>query len=296
MKRALYYPLLFYFLFLFTSGRSPVLYAQFRTNIFGTAEAASVLVGQAGNIKSVLFDKKNILFDNEGYFIFGFDRDAKGAYILKVTFKDKKVETFNYNIDAAGYEQQAISGLQKKMVLPPKKERKRIAAESQIISSEKKKLLSGQNAFYKTGFIPPIDSAEITGVFGNTRILNGIKKSPHNGVDYSADEGEPVKAAGDGIVLVARRNFYYNGTFIMIDHGQGLTTNYLHLSKLLVKRGDKVSKGNIIGAVGSTGRSTGPHLHFGVQLFNKRIDPLHLLQLTPFLPASEKNEELKKPD
>lgn len=254
-------------------------YPQTITKFTGVAAPGNVIVGYAENIKSILFEKKKINFDPDGYFIIGFDRDAKGAYQLKITFKDKRTEVFDYNIDPEKFETQRINGLQKKLVLPPKKERLRIARESQIISTDKKNTFSENNAFYKTGFITPVDSAEITGWFGSGRILNGIKKSPHNGIDYSTEEGKPVKAAGDGVVLVARTNFYYNGTFIMIDHGGGLITIYLHLSKLHVKRGDKVSKGDLIGEVGSTGRSTGSHLHFGVQLFNKRIDPLCLFQL-----------------
>jgi murein DD-endopeptidase MepM/ murein hydrolase activator NlpD len=270
----------FLYLFLFLSSNYTAdLYGQFRTNIFGTAAAASVLVGQADNIKSVQLNKKTIPFDKEGYFIFGFDRDSKGEFILKILFKDKKAETFVYDINPGEYETQAINGLKKKMVLPSRKDKKRIAGEYKLLSADKKKLLSGKNAFYKTGFAYPIDSVDITSVFGNGRILNGIKKSPHDGVDFSADEGTPVKAAGDGIVLVARRNFYYNGTFIMIDHGHSLITNYLHLSKLSVKRGDRVSKGDVIGEVGSTGRATGPHLHWGAQLLKKRIDPMCLLKL-----------------
>lgn len=279
MHKRPYYNLPFFISLLLALNFSTILNAQFRTNIFGTAAAANVMVGHADNIKSILFDKKTIPFDKEGFFIFGFDRDSKGEYVLKITYKDKKVETFVYDINPGEYETQAINGLKKKMVLPSRKDKKRIAGESRIISAEKKKLLSGKNAFYKTGFSYPVDSVDISSVFGSGRILNGVKKSPHNGVDFSADEGTPVKAAGDGMVLVARQNFYYNGTFIMIDHGHGLTTNYLHLSKLNVKRGDRVSRGDVIGEVGSTGRATGPHLHWGAQLLNKRIDPMCLLQL-----------------
>ena len=109
--------------------------------------------------------------------------------------------------------------------------------------------------------------------------MNGVPENIHNGLDIAKKKGSPVYASSDGIVRIAGNNFYYNGTFVLIDHGQGLTTVYLHFSKLLVKTGDRVKKGEIIGEIGTTGRSTGPHLHWGVQWYNKRIDPESLLNL-----------------
>ncbi len=255
------------------------LIAQQRTLFTGTPEAGSVIIGRADKIKSIIFEKKKLNFSKDGYFVFGFDRDAKGKYVLKITFKDKKTETYTYQIEPREYEVQRINGLPKNMVTPSRKLRARISRESKIIAGQKKKMLTDYIAYFKNGFITPVDSVDIRSLFGSARILDGIKKNPHNGIDFGADEGTPVKAAGDGVVLVALHNFYYNGTFVMIDHGLGLITIYLHLSRLDVKKGDKVKKGEIIGAVGSTGRATGPHLHFGVELFKKRIDPMSILQL-----------------
>lgn len=282
--------LIYLFLGLFLQSLISIapLYAQFRTEIFGTAAAGSILIGKGDKIKSVVFDKKNIPVNKEGWFIVGFDRDAKGLFRLKVTYKDKKSETFEYEIDPGEYDIQKINGLSRQMVTPSKKIRTRISRESKIIAAQKKKLLSDKSSSFASGFIVPVDSAEITGVFGSGRVLNGKKRNPHNGVDYGADEGEPVKASGDGTVILAESNFYYNGTFIMISHGMGLHTIYLHLSKLNVKRGDNVKAGDIIGEVGSTGRSTGPHLHFGLQLFQKRIDPMVLFNLNLPLKDSTK--------
>lgn len=271
--------ILFLYTFILFCLSTSLIYSQERVKLFGTASAGSIVIGRAEEIKSISFEKKNILFDKEGWFVIGFDRDAKGSYSLIFTFKDKQTETHKFVIEPREYEIQRISGINKKMVTPPKKVLKRIAGETKIIAAEKKKMSAATTAFFKTGFALPIDSAEIKSVFGSARVLNGVKKAPHNGVDFAEEEGKPVKAAGDGIVILAEHNFYYNGTFIMIDHGFGLVSIYLHLSKLHVKRGDKVLKGDLIGEVGSTGRSTGAHLHWGIQLYNKRIDPLCLLQL-----------------
>jgi murein DD-endopeptidase MepM/ murein hydrolase activator NlpD len=254
------------------------LHAQFRTEIFGTAAPGYVLVGHAQDIKSILFENRKVNFSADGWFIVGFDRDANGLYRLKINFNDKKTESFDYTVDVREYETQRINGLQKQMVIPPKKARARISEESAIIAAQKKKLLTDKSDFFSKGFITPVDSPVIHSVFGSGRVLNGVKKNPHNGIDYAGEAGDSVKAACDGTVILAEHNFYYNGSFIMISHGLGLYTIYLHLSKVNVKRGDKVLAGDIIGEIGSTGRSTGPHLHFGAQLFNIHIDPAALLQ------------------
>jgi murein DD-endopeptidase MepM/ murein hydrolase activator NlpD len=258
---------------------STLTYAQFRTELNGTAAPGSIIVGHAENIKSIFLDKAKIDFTKDGWFLIGFDRDAKGHYRLKITFTDKKVENFDYDLEPREYEVQRIGGLSKSMVTPPAKIRKRIAEESKVIATQKKKLLTDKSTGFLAGFIQPVDTGAIRSVFGSMRVLNGVKKNPHNGIDYGAAEGDSVKAACGGTVILAEHNFFYNGTFIMISHGLGLYTIYLHLSKLHVKRGDVVKQGNLIGEVGSTGRSTGPHLHFGAQLFKKQIDPLMLLQL-----------------
>ncbi len=256
-----------------------IIYPQSKVQFYGQAAAGNVVIGKAEKIKSVLFEKKKVSFDEEGYFIIGFDRNAKGKYPLKITFADKTIETHTLIIEPAEYETQKIKGMKRSLVIPPKKEAKRIRAETKEIASQKKSSANLKTAFFKTGFTVPIDSSEMTSFFGSGRVLNGIKRNPHNGVDFNAPTGRAVKAAGDGIVILAENDFFYNGTFVMINHGCGLITNYLHLSKVFVKRGDKVVKGDLIGEVGSTGRSTGPHLHWGVVLGNKRIDPLCLLKL-----------------
>lgn len=277
MKKTFVLPALI-FLSIILTAFSP-LHAQFRTEIFGTAAPGNILVGHAQDIKSIIFENKKVKFSDDGWFIVGFDRDAKGSYRLKITFNDKKTESFDYDVEVREYETQRINGLQKQMVIPPKKVRARISQESAIIAAQKKKLLTDKSDFFSKGFITPVDSPVIHSVFGSGRVLNGVKKNPHNGIDYAGVEGDSVKAACDGTVILAEHNFYYNGSFIMISHGLGLYTIYLHLSKVNVKRGDKVAAGEIIGEIGSTGRSTGPHLHFGAQLFNKHIDPAALLQL-----------------
>ena len=141
------------------------------------------------------------------------------------------------------------------------------------------------NALYMSGFAYPVDSVNIKSVFGSQRILNGKKANIHNGLDFSAEVGDSIRAISDGIVRIAGKSFYYNGNFILLDHGQGLTSVYLHMSKIIAKDNQKIKKGEVIGLAGSTGRATGPHLHLGVQWYKKRIDPMSLFNL--ILPSKE---------
>lgn len=121
--------------------------------------------------------------------------------------------------------------------------------------------------------------ASISDVFGSQRIFNGVAQRPHLGLDFRVPTGTPVRAMNDGTVLLARP-LYYEGNFIVIDHGQGLLTLYLHLSEFKVKEGDTVKRGQVIGLSGGTGRATGPHLHVAVRWQGTYLDPGRLLQLT----------------
>ncbi len=127
-------------------------------------------------------------------------------------------------------------------------------------------------------FIDPLPGKEIGTPFGVRRFINKIPKNPHSGVDVSADLGDPVLAPNDGVVVLVDEQFY-SGRSIVIDHGQGIYTMFFHLSKIGVVPGQAVMKGDHIGEVGSTGRSSGPHLHWGVRIQGARVDPLALLKI-----------------
>lgn len=260
------------YIFIFTIA----VYSQ-QLKLSGKFEPGSVIAGSAKNIKRVLLDNKRIQFDKSGKFIFGFDRDAKGTHILKVIYKNGKSETKKIKLPKRKYQIQRLK-IAEKYVRPPKEELARIDYEAKEMESARAEVGKIDSAFFSSGFVMPAEG-KITGIFGSQRILNNVPKNIHNGVDISADEGDSIFAAADGIVRIAGENFYYNGNFVLIDHGQGLTTIYLHMSKLDVKTGDSVTKGQKIGEVGSTGRSTSAHLHFGVQWYKKRIDPMSLFEI-----------------
>jgi len=118
----------------------------------------------------------------------------------------------------------------------------------------------------------------ISGVYGSQRILNGKPKWPHYGIDIAAEKGTKIKSSATGVVTMAETDLYYTGGTIIMDHGHGISTIYSHLATLNVQVGDEVLQGDIIGTVGSTGRSTGPHLDFRVNWFQTRLDPMSVLK------------------
>lgn len=126
-------------------------------------------------------------------------------------------------------------------------------------------------------FTAPVDAA-ISDVFGSQRIFNGKTSSPHLGLDFRVPTGTPVAAMNDGTVMLARP-LYFEGNFVVVDHGQGLLTLYLHLSEFKVKEGDQVKRGQVVGLSGGTGRATGPHLHVAVRWQGTYLDPSSLLRL-----------------
>ncbi|HEY5998294.1 MAG TPA: M23 family metallopeptidase [bacterium] len=158
------------------------------------------------------------------------------------------------------------------MVTPPKELEERIAREQEQAAAVYRE--SGGGALW-TGAFERALAERAAGNFGRRRILNGIPKSPHAGQDYTAPAGTPVHAIAAGRVRLAR-DFYYSGLTVLVDHGAGLVSQYLHLEKLLVAEGEQVAAGQVVGRVGSTGRATGPHLHLGVRLFEQRVDPERL--------------------
>jgi murein DD-endopeptidase MepM/ murein hydrolase activator NlpD len=127
-------------------------------------------------------------------------------------------------------------------------------------------------------FIRPVEG-ELSGAFGLSRVINGQRRSPHTGIDLRAEEGTPVLACNSGMVALVDQLFF-SGKSVILDHGWGLYSMYFHLSEILVKEEDRVSKGAMLGRVGSTGRSTKPHLHWGIRMNGARVDPLSLLGVT----------------
>jgi murein DD-endopeptidase MepM/ murein hydrolase activator NlpD len=210
-------------------------------------------------------------------FLLGVDLDAvPGKSKIVVSRKGGAREQFKITIVKRAFPEERLT-LPPTMVTPPKELEERIARE-QALASEVYRT-SAAAKLWERGFVPALEQ-KAAGNFGRRRILNGLPKSPHAGQDYTAPAGTPVKAVAGGTVRLAG-DFYYSGLTILVDHGAGLVSQYLHLEKMLVAEGDTVSAGQVIGRVGSTGRATGPHLHLGVRLYEQRVDPEKLWGLFP---------------
>lgn len=130
---------------------------------------------------------------------------------------------------------------------------------------------------FTASFIAPVNG-RISGVFGSQRILDGKPRQPHSGVDFAAPEGAPVKAPAAGSVTLVDPDMYFSGGTVILDHGHGISSVFIHLSRIDVRVGQRIARGEVIGAVGATGRATGPNLHWGVSWFETRLDPQLLLR------------------
>ena len=135
-----------------------------------------------------------------------------------------------------------------------------------------------KDRLWKGRFLRPVQG-EISTPFGLRRVINRQNKSPHSGVDLRADEGMPILASNSGAVVLVD-DFFFSGKSVILDHGQGIYSMYFHLSEILAREGEKISKGDVLGQVGSTGRSTGPHLHWGVRVHGAKVDPFSLIRVT----------------
>ena len=221
----------------------------------------------------VKFKERLIRKTSKGFFVIGFGRDHPNIANLSIKINQKWVSK-NLYIKKRIYKTQVINGLEKKMVTPPKSFYDRIIRENKAIKNVRN--LDSDIDFIFQKFNWPAKGI-ISGVFGSQRILNGKPKRPHYGIDIAAKKGTSVLAPIESIVRMAEKNLYYTGGTIMLDHGHGVTSVYSHLSLINVNVGDKVKKGQKIGEIGSTGRSTGPHLDWRINWFLERLDPALLV-------------------
>ena len=221
-----------------------------------------------GNV--IKLEKRELRISSSGSFVFGFSRDTKKRLQLMIDRPNGLSETRIINVEPRKYRMQRINGLPKNMISPPKKVLERIIIENKKI--KKVRMRDSNFSFWKSGFVWPA-KGRISGVYGSQRILNGRPKQPHYGIDIAAPRGSLVVAPTGGVVALAEPDLYYSGGTIIIDHGHGLTSAFLHMDKLFVVVGDVVSQSQPIGTIGSTGRSTGPHLDWRINWFEKRIDP-----------------------
>ena len=242
----------------------------------GKFNQGSFILGITSPGAKVKVDKKDILVTKDGYFAFGIGRDRKNDITIRI-IKDTKLDVIIKKVFKRKYKIQRIDGLPEKKVTPPKEVYERIKRENKLIGEARS--IESDLTFFTKKFINPLDNAIVTGVYGSQRILNGKPKWPHYGLDFAAKEGTKVKAMLDGTATMVETDLFYTGGTLIFDHGHGISTLYMHLKDIYVQKGQKVKQGEIIGTVGSTGRSTGPHLDVRLNWFGVRLDPATVLNL-----------------
>ncbi|MCB1751307.1 MAG: M23 family metallopeptidase [Gammaproteobacteria bacterium] len=249
-----------------------------RLSLSGPLVQGGLVTGKSDSGVKVTIDGAPVRVSEEGYFLIGFDRDHGAVSQVKVVYPDGRIESRTLKIKKRDYDIQRIDGLPKRKVTPEKIDYERIRRETEAIKQARKQ--DDPRTDFLQGWIWPVEGP-ISGVYGSQRVLNGKPRRPHYGVDIAAPVGTPVKAPADGIVTLVHPDMFYSGATLVLDHGHKLSSSFLHLNRTLVKAGDRIHKGDIIAEVGATGRVTGAHLDWRMNLRNARIDPQLLVGAMP---------------
>ena len=240
-----------------------------RFSVTGAMTQGSLATGKAPPGSLVALDGRPLRVLADGRFTFGFAPDQTKASLVTVRYPDGGGDSRSFAPSARQYETQRVNGLPQKTVTPPPEVAARIAHEAETIYLSRLNDSGGSD--FLSGFDWPAPGI-LSGVFGSRRIDNGVPMAAHYGVDMAAPVGTPIIAPADGVVSISD-DYYLDGGLTLIDHGQGVSTAYLHQSKRLVKAGEAVKRGQRIGLIGATGRATGPHLHWAMNWFEVRLDP-----------------------
>ena len=210
-----------------------------------------------------------------GTVVFGVGRDEKGPLRIEIKRPDGIRDAAQIMVTARDWPLEHVNGVPPKTVNPPPDIAARIKCEQALVVAARSR--DDDRTDFAQAFVWPVQG-RISGRFGNGRVYNGQPGSGHSGMDIAVPTGTPVKAPAAGVVTFAAPDLYLTGGTLLLDHGFGVSSNFLHLSRIDVKVGDRVEQGQVIGAVGATGRATGPHLHWGMNWFDVRIDPLLVLE------------------
>lgn len=250
------------------------------TTLAGNAIQGGMLRGHTLPSATVTFADITVPVLPDGAFLLGLGRDMPRSNELTITTDETCVQ--QVAVAAREYRLQEITGVPQQTVTPSEEHLERIRAERAKVRTAKAQRLALDDGFraVRDGFAWPV-TGRISGVYGSQRIYNGTPGTPHYGVDVARPTGTPVTAPAAGRVTLAEPDLFYSGGTVILDHGYGLSSSFLHLSEVLVSVGDQLAPGDLIGAIGATGRATGPHLDWRMSWFNQRIDPQLLVPPMP---------------
>jgi len=272
-----YFLLIGLFFFLSSLGL-PSVAAENPLELRGHWEQGGVIVGRVLPGYSIEYHGHSLRLTQEGYFVLGLGRDAgpKANVTLISPSGARQVKTFS--VSQRRYDIQRVTGVPQKTVEPDPEQVKRAQLEAQMAANARKQDLA-LDAFARP-FHWPL-TGRISGIYGSQRVYNGVPGTPHFGVDIARPVGTLVRAPASGVVTLVHPDMFFSGGTLIIDHGHGLSSTFIHLSKLLVKKGEIITQGQPIALVGQTGRATGPHLDWRMNWFEERVDPQLLVGPMP---------------
>lgn len=235
----------------------------------GTLEQGALLRGHVTPGTKVLLNGEPLKVNSQGDFAFGFEREAPLQHILTMSYPDGRSETRELKIAERQYRIAKVNGISQKIMQPDTQDVARAAKDSAMVKQAR--AISSDESGFAEDFIWPL-TGRISGVYGSQRVYNGKPGNPHYGVDVAAKTGTVVVAPADGVITLAVPDMFYSGGTVIIDHGYGVSSTFLHLSKLYLQPGDRVKQGQAVAEVGATGRASGPHLDWRINWYQMRLD------------------------
>ncbi len=242
-----------------------------------SASQGALVFGKVPPGSQVRHRERHLRSTGYGTVVLGVGRDEAGPLKVDITTPSGRTESVSIAVTARDWPVENISGVPPRTVNPPPDIAERIKREQALVTAARER--DDDRNDFALPFQWPVQG-RISGRFGNARVYNGQPGAGHSGMDIAAPTGTPVKAPAGGMVTFASPHLYLTGGTLLLDHGHGVSSNFLHLSRIDVKVGDRVESGQVVGAVGATGRATGPHLHWGMSWFDVRVDPLLVLERT----------------
>ena len=257
------------------SAAAPAQAADARTVFPASVPQGSMVIGKVPPGSVVRYGGRTLRVTPYGSVVFGVGRDASGTLNVEIQPPGGAPQRAAIAVTPRDFPTEYIQGVPPKTVNPPPEIAARIEREQAQVTAAR--VRDDERPDFAQPFQWPVQG-RISGRFGTQRVSSGQKGSGHSGMDIAAPTGTPVKAPAAGVITFAAPDLYLTGGTVLLDHGHGVSSNFLHLSRIDVKVGDRIAQGQIVGAVGATGRATGPHLHWGMNWFDVRIDPLLVLE------------------
>ncbi|PMG73059.1 peptidase [Shewanella sp. 10N.286.51.B7] len=259
--------------------------AQAEINLQGKFEQGALVRGHVPAGSTVKLNGEDIGITAKGEFAIGFEREAKAEQMLEVVYPSGLTELKPLKIATKEYKIDRVTGISKKIMKPNPAAQERAAKDAKQTRAARN-TFSEQTAFMQD-FIWPV-TGRISGVYGSQRVYNGKPGNPHYGVDVARPTGTVVVSPADGVITLAEPDMFYSGGTVIIDHGYGINSTFLHLSKIYAKVGDVVKQGQELAEIGATGRVTGPHLDWRLNWYQMRLDPVTVVPPMKEVLAAEK--------